>query len=458
MAQRAMPSAPEAEASLLGAMMIYANAARMAVESGLAEEDFYIDANKRIYHALFSLFQEGTPVDLASASTRLKDTNELDRIGGMAYLTQLTMASVTNANTRSYIKAIQDKALMRKMITNAEQIANEGLEGQPDIDDYLDRSEKAVLDVSRSRRTTEFRGTPALLTNVMDQIRKMSDNKSDITGLKTGYRDLDHLTHGLQRGDLDIIAARPSMGKTAVALNLALNVASYQPDQAVAIFSLEMSGEQLAMRLLSAKSRVTADALKTGRLAGNEEWNRVNEAAAQLKAMNIFIDDTPGTKVPEIFAKCRRLQTEHPLSLILIDYIQLITGSGNGKGEVNRQQEVSAISRSLKGLARELNVPVIALSQLSRAVEQREDKHPMLSDLRESGAIEQDADIVMLLYRGSYYDSAKKEEADKSGIEELELNVAKHRNGATRKVYLMFEANTNALINIDRRQVPEGAG
>lgn len=450
---KSMPSAPEAEASLLGTMMIYENSAREAIESGLSEDDFYVEANRKIYHAFLTLYNDGTPIDLTSAATRLKDLNDLDKVGGIAYLTSLASASVTSYNTGTYIRMIQDKAVTRRMIETAENVASEGLEGQPDIDDYLDRSEKAILDVSRNRRTTEFRSTPGLMKNVLDQIRAMSDNNSDITGIKTGFRDLDHLTHGLQRGDLDIIAARPSMGKTAVALNLALNVATYQPDQAVAIFSLEMSGEQLAMRLLSARSRVQADNLKTGKLT-NDEWNRVNESSTILSQMNIFIDDTPGTKVPEIFSKCRRLQTKYKLSLILIDYIQLITAANGGRSDANRQQEVSDISRSLKGLARELQVPVIALSQLSRAVEQREDKHPMLSDLRESGAIEQDADIVMLLYRASYYDSAKKEEADQTGSEELEINVAKHRNGATKKVTLSFEAATNALLNIDRRMPP----
>jgi replicative DNA helicase len=287
------------------------------------------------------------------------------------------------------------------------------------------------------------------MNSVLDEIQKMADNKSDITGYKTGFFDIDHTLHGLQKGDLIIVAARPSMGKTSVSLNLAMNVAAYQPEQAVAIFSLEMAAEQLAMRLLSAKSRIEGDKLKTGRLS-NDDWNRVNEAAGELKASNIFIDDTPGIKVPEIFSKCRRLQNEHGLSLILIDYIQLITGSGR-QGE-SRQQEVSEISRSLKALARELKVPVIALSQLSRSVEARENKHPMLSDLRESGAIEQDADIVMLLFRESYYDEKIKEEADRNGNERLEINIAKHRNGATRKVFLAFEGPTNALYNIANTQ------
>ena len=276
---------------------------------------------------------------------------------------------------------------------------------------------------------------------MLKTIRAASQNSSEITGLKTGFNDFDRITHGLQCGDMIVLAARPSMGKTAVALNLAMNVALIPQAQkgAIAIFSLEMGAEQLAMRLLSAKSHIQGDKLKTGRLT--------NEASAELKASNIYIDDMAGIKIPEIFSKCRRLQAEHGLNMVMIDYIQLISGPSDRTG-VNRQQEVSDISRSLKALARELNVPVVALSQLSRSVEAREDKRPMLSDLRESGAIEQDADIVMMLYRESYYNEEAKEQARESGTERLEINLAKHRNGATGRVYVAFEADTNALYNI----------
>lgn len=456
MPMRTMPSAPEAEASLLGTMMLYDRSARDAIEEGLSEEDFYVDVNRRIYHAALSLYREGKQVDLTSVSTRLKDTGELDTVGGIAYLANLTNAAVTSYNTKSYVQIIRDKALTRNMILACQKIAEEGLEGQTDVNAYMDEAEKAITDVSRNRRTTEFKSTPELMTGVLDQIHRMSDNRSDVTGIRTGFRDLDHLTHGFQPGDLIILAARPSMGKTAVALNLAMNIAAYQPDRAVAIFSLEMSAESLAMRLLSGRSRIPGDNLKTGRL-DNDQWNRVNEAAASLRKNKIYIDDTSGIKTAEIFSKCRKLQAEQGLSMVLIDYIQLITGSSNGRGgDFNRQQEVSEISRQLKALARELKVPVIALSQLSRSVEAREDKKPQLSDLRESGAIEQDADIVMLLFRKSYYDEEAKAQAEKTGTEELEINVAKHRNGATRKVFLMFEPNTNALMNLDRR--PDGGG
>lgn len=446
---RVLPSAPEAEATLLGNMMVYPAAARIAMEEGLSEDDFFAEANRRIFLAIDSLYKQGSVIDLTTVVTRLNDMDLLDKCGGLPYLTDLSDAAVTSANVKSYVEMVHDKAVIRRMIEATEKLAEDGYSGQTDINEYLDACEKAVLEISRNRRTSEFRNSPELMTEVLGNIQKMSDNRTDITGLKTGFIDFDHTLHGLQKGDLIVLAARPAMGKTAVALNLAMNVAAYQPRGAVAIFSLEMAAEQLAMRLLSAKSHIPGDKLRTGRL-DDSDWNRLNEAAGELKMSNIYIDDTSMIKVPEIFSKCRRLKADVGLNMILIDYIQLITGSG-GRNE-NRQQEISEISRSLKALARELEVPVIALSQLSRSVEQRDNKHPMLSDLRESGAIEQDADIVLMLYREAYYDEAIREQAQKEGNERLEINIAKHRNGATRKVYLAFENTTNALYNIAMEQ------
>ncbi|MBR3346563.1 MAG: replicative DNA helicase [Solobacterium sp.] len=445
-----LPSAPEAEASLLGTMMIYDAASKTAIEEGITADDFFSENNRLIFLAIKSLNDEGAVIDPTSISTRLKDRGDFDKIGGNTALTTLMEYAVTSANTKMYVTILKDKAITRRMIEAARKISTEGMEGVTDVNSFLDEAEKAVLDISRNRRTTEFRDRHELFNSVVEQIHRYSDQGSDVTGIRTGFRDLDRLTHGFQRGDLIILAARPSMGKTAVALNLAMNAASCQPNEAVAIFSLEMSAESLAMRLLSARSRVPGDALRTGHLQGNDDWNRLNEASANLKKTKIFIDDKSAIKVAEIFSKCRRLKNEQGLSMVLIDYIQLITGNGGGRGEVNRQQEVSEISRSLKALARELEVPVIALSQLSRNVESREDKRPQLSDLRESGAIEQDADIVMLLFRKSYYDDEAKQEAENTGSEELEINVAKHRNGATRRIYLAFEPKTNALMSIER--------
>ncbi len=450
MSLAALPSAPEAEAALLGTMLVYQGASRLAIEEGLSENDFYNERYRMIFSAMQALSTENITVDPTSVATRLQAAGNFEKIGGTEALMQLMNAAVTSANTKVYVNILKEKTLTRAMIEAGRTIAAQGMEGVTDIDDYLDGSEKAVLNVSRSRQAGEFHTTPALMNEVIDQIHRMSSQNSDIVGVKTGFRDLDRTTHGFQRGDLIILAARPSMGKTAVALNLAMNVAGYQKDEAVAIFSLEMSAESLAMRLLSAKSRVEGDCLRTGRNISNDYWNRINEAGDTLSNTKIYIDDKSSIKVPEIFSKCRRLKNEQGLALILIDYIQLITGNSGGRGEVNRQQEVSEISRSLKALARELDVPVIALSQLSRNVESREDKKPQLSDLRESGAIEQDADIVMLLFRKSYYDSEAKEEAERTGSEELEINIAKHRNGATRRITLAFEANTNALMNIER--------
>lgn len=443
-----LPSAPEAEASLLGTMLVYASAARIAIEEGLNEDDFYLDVNRRVFTAVQSLYHDGSPVDLATVSTRLKDQNQLDAIGGLQYLTILSEAAVTSANTKNYVNLIHDKAIMRRLIEAAQEITAEGMQGQEDVNAYLDDSEKKILNVSRNRRTTAFRETQELVSSVVEGIRRMSEQHSDITGVKTGFDDLDHTTHGFQRGDLIILAARPAMGKTAVSLNLAMEAAICQPKQAVCIFSLEMPAEQLAVRMLSARSGVTNDKLKTGNGLNDADWNKINEAASELKEANIYIDDSPSVKVADIFSKARHLQAEHPLALIVVDYIQLITGSSRG-GEFNRQQEVSDISRNLKALARELKVPVIALSQLSRSVESRENKRPMLSDLRESGALEQDADIVMMLYREAYYDEQIKAEADKVGRENLELNIAKHRNGQTRKVMFSFEPDISKIMGVD---------
>ncbi len=440
---RQLPSAPEAEASLLGTMMVYPGSARLAIEEGLMGDDFFIEANRNIYNAAYNLYREGSPIDLTTVSTRLTDLNLLEKSGGITYLTELLDAAVTSYNTKNYVNMIREKSLMRKMIDAAEKIIDEGMNGQPDVDEYLDASEKAIMEVSHNRHGGEFVSTPVLMNTVLANIHKMADAHSNVTGMKTGYDALDNTLHGFQPGDLIIIAARPSMGKTAVSLNLAMNVAMYQPEQAVAIFSLEMGAESLGMRLLSAKSQIRADALKTGQLS-DTDWNRVNEAAGELRAAKIYIDDNPMCKVADIASKCRRLQAEQGLSLIMIDYIQLITGDRKSTGE-NRQQEVSDISRRLKALARELEVPVIALSQLSRGVEQRQDKKPMLSDLRESGAIEQDADLVMFLYREDYYE--KKELDEQANTVEVELILAKHRNGPTGTVKLIFEKDINAFYS-----------
>jgi len=448
---KSLPSAIDAEQSLLGTMMVYPNAARIAIESGMLSDYFFLDSHAKIFNVIFDLYNEGKPVDLTTVSTRLSDLNLLTFVGGTEYLINLSDTSVSSYNTKTYVELIQNKASMRNMIEACNQIVDLGLKGQTDIDEYLDVAEKLVLDVSRSRRVSEFKSSATLVNDVLEEIRKRSESKTNITGIKTGFTAMDNVTNGFQRGDLIILAARPSMGKTAVALNFASKIAQYQKEDAVAIFSLEMPAEHLIQRILAAKSDVEGVKLATGQL-NNTDWSMLNEAALELRNTKIFIDDSPGIKVSEIFSKCRKLQVEHGLSAIFIDYIQLISGSSSYRE--NRQQEVSEISRNLKALARELKVPVIALSQLSRNVEYRQDKRPMLSDLRESGALEQDADIVMLLYRDSYYKSKAAEEENKKLEPEdlksqiLELNIAKHRNGPTRTIEFSFDATTNAIYTV----------
>lgn len=453
MDKKIMPSAIEAEASLLGTMMVYPNATRTAIEEGLMEDDFYSDVNRQIYAQMYKMFQSGIDVDLTSVTAYLRDKQLLDSIGGAQYLMDLSKAAVTSANTKSYVSMIRDKAIMRRMIEECEKVVERGYAGDPNVNDFLDDAEANILKVSRDRRSDSFKTSPEIFSEVEEEIQRRSESKSNLTGISSGFREFDYKTHGLQRGDLIILAARPSMGKSALALNFALKVAQQNREGgAVAIFSLEMPTEQLGMRLLSAKSRISANKLKIGKLT-QEERNIMNEALSDLKRMKFYMDDKSNVTTNDIFSKCRRLKNEQGLDLIVIDYIQLINSSGSSRSE-SRQQEVSEISRSLKQLARELEVPVIALSQLSRGVESRDDKHPRLSDLRESGAIEQDADIVLMLYRESYYDAKAKEIAAQNNSETIEVNIAKHRNGDTGPFNLAFEPSTNAFLNyaVDRSQ------
>lgn len=445
---KSMPYSLEAEQSLLGSMMVYPNSARIAIEASINENDFYLEAHRRLFAVMAQLYDEKQPIDIITTMNRCNDVGVLSMIGGYDYLIQCTDKAVSAASTKTHADLIKGKSFVRHMIEVSQSIAEDGLSGQVDVDDYLDDAERRVLQVTRVRQTSEFRSGSEVLQSVLENIRKMADNHSSITGVATGFTDLDRVTHGFQRNDLIILAARPSMGKTAFALNLAMNIAQIQRDEAVAIFSLEMPAEQLISRILSAKSLVQGSNIRTGMLNSNE-WNQINEAVTELKKAKLFIDDTPGVRVSDIFSKCRQLKSEHGLSCVVIDYIQLITGSG--KNRENRQQEVSEISRNLKALARELKVPVIALSQLSRSVESREDKRPMMSDLRESGALEQDADLIMMLYRHNYYLKAEeKEEArlKNGGYEVVEVNIAKHRNGAVRKVDIGFKPDINAFNTI----------
>ena len=441
MNDRTMPYSLEAEESLLGNIMLYDEAMRQTVEAGILSEDFYFDNHRKIYNIMYSMYEKKESIDPVSLSTKLKDFEYYDKVGGADFILRLAGSTISNANTKDYIRIIKNKSYARKVIEAANKIAVEGYDGKLEIEDLLDEAENRILGITRSRAMSDFKKSSEVFDATLEKIQRIYDQGDTITGIKSMYSDLDRMTTGFQRGDLIILAARPSVGKTAFALNISLNAASVSSG-AVAIFSLEMPADQLASRMLSAKSRVAGQKLRTGKL-DNNDWSKVNEAVSELRRQKIYIDDTPGIKVSDIFAKCRTLKNDAGLSLIIIDYIQLIQGSGKNE---SRQQEVSEISRRLKALARELDVPVIALSQLSRGVEKREDKRPMLSDLRESGAIEQDADLVMFLYRDEYYN--RKDEEERAATEEVELNLAKHRNGPTGLVKLMFEREINAFYGI----------
>lgn len=426
---------------MIGAIFLEPQALITAAEV-LVPEDFYRTAHQRIFHTMIRLSDQGKAIDVVTVTEELSAKRELEDVGGIAYLSELANAVPTAANIVYYARIVEEKALLRRLIRVATSIVEDGFTREDEVAAVLSEAEKKMMDVSSRKNAGDFQNIKDVLVQTYDNIEQLHSRKGDITGVPTGFRDLDRITAGFQRNDLIIVAARPSVGKTAFALNVAQNVAT-KTDENVAIFSLEMGAEQLVMRMLCAEGNIDAQVLRTGALT-NEDWKKLTMAMGSLSNAGIFIDDTPGIRVTEIRAKCRRLKQEYGLGMILIDYLQLIQGSG-GKGE-NRQQEVSEISRSLKALARELKVPVIALSQLSRGVEQRQDKRPMMSDLRESGSIEQDADIVSFLYREDYYDK----ETENQNM--IEIIIAKQRNGPTGTVTLAFVKEFNKFVNIDWSQ------
>ena len=445
MALRNMPSNIEAEQSLLGACFLSKSALQKAGET-LLPDSFYDEKNGKIYAAMLNLMESRTPIDLTTVTSYLKNHNQLTEVGGVEYLTEVLNIVPTAANAEYYIKDIEESHLLRNLIATAEEIASGGYQPDLTVNDVLDNAEKKILNIVKNRKASEFRSIKDVLAKTQADLERLSENKGEITGLSTGWYDLDKLTTGLHANEFIIIAARPAMGKTAFALNLATHIAMTQP-KSVALFNLEMSAEQLAMRILSSLGQLEGFKLRTGNLMNND-WKRINEASSQLSTTNLFIDDTPGITIGEIRAKCRRLaSSEKGLALVMIDYLQLISG-GKNYG-TNRQQEVSDISRSLKTLALELGVPVIALSQLSRSVEGREDKRPLMSDLRESGSIEQDADIVAFLYRDDYYNKEARTE-DNNSISEL--IIGKHRNGPTATIELLFKKNTSTFLNLRKEK------
>ena len=441
MKEKNLPSNLEAEESVLGACFLSKYALQKASEN-LTEESFYSDKNAKIFSTMLSLQDEKTPIDLTTVTTYLKNKKQLNEVGGVEYLTEVVNFVPTATNVDYYIKTVEETAILRNLIETATEIASEGYRTDETVNEILDNSEKKILNIVKNRKSSEFRSMKDILSKTQADLERLSKAKNEITGLATGWYDLDRITTGLHENELIIIAARPAMGKTAFALNLATHVAMTQ-EKSVAVFNLEMSAEQLAQRIISSVGQLDGFKLRTGQLMNND-WKRINEAVSQLSETNLVIDDTPGITIGEIRAKCRRLaSSEKGLSLIVIDYLQLISGGKNYGA--NRQQEVSDISRSLKTLAMELNVPIIALSQLSRSVESREEKRPMMSDLRESGSIEQDADIVMFLYRDDYYNKEARSE-DNNSISEL--IIGKHRNGPTATIELLFKKNTSTFLNL----------
>lgn len=440
---KTLPNNIEAEESVLGACFLSKYALQKACES-LTPDSFYDEKNGKIFAAMNALVDEKTPIDITTVTGYLKKNNQLTEIGGVEYLTEVLNFVPTASNIDYYIKNVEDASILRKLIETATDIASEGYRTDETVNEILDNSEKKILNIVKNRKSSEFRSIKDILQKTQSDLERLSEHKGEVTGLATGWYDIDKLTTGLHPNELIIIAARPAMGKTVFALNLATHAAMTQ-DKSVALFNLEMSAEQLAMRIISSLGQVDGFKLRTGNLM-NTDWKRINEAVSQLSNTNLVMDDTPGITIGEIRAKCRRLaSSEKGLSLVVIDYLQLISGGKNYGA--NRQQEVSDISRSLKTLAMELQVPVIALSQLSRSVEAREDKRPIMSDLRESGSIEQDADIVAFLYRDDYY---KKEARNEDNTSIVELIIGKHRNGPTATVELLFKKDTSTMLNLSK--------
>lgn len=438
--RRTMPNSLEAEQSLIGSMIMDRDAILIASEL-LLKEDFYHQQYGILFEAMVELFNNREPVDLITLQNKLREKNVPPEISSLEYVKDLVDAVPTSANAKYYAEIIKDKSLLRRMIHTTEDITNDCYQGAESTEILLEQTEKKIFDLLQNRRGGDYVPIKQIVLNALDKIEKASKTQGNVTGIATGFLDLDYKTAGLQPSDLVLVAARPSMGKTAFVLNIAQYVA-FHSELCTAIFSLEMSKEQLVNRLFSLESRVDAQKLRSGDLS-DADWEKLIEGAGTIGQSKLIIDDTPGISISELRSKCHKYKLEHDLKLIIIDYLQLMSGSGSRASD-SRQQEISEISRSLKGLARELNVPVIALSQLSRAVEQRPDHRPMLSDLRESGAIEQDADVVMFIYRDDYYN---KDTEDK-GL--AEIIIAKQRNGPIGTINLVWLPEYTKFANMER--------
>ncbi len=438
------PQNLEAEQCVLGSIMLQQGAMPRAAEI-LTEDDFYRDAHKYIFSAMITLFDRGEPLDLITVSNLLKDNNRFEATGGPTYLATLTDIVPVAANIAYYARIVREKAILRKLIATGTEIASRCYEEQDDIDGLLDDVETTVFEISRAKSGQSYHSLKTVISSTFKYIEQLYERKEHITGVPTEYHDFDKMTAGLQRSDLIILAGRPSMGKTALAISIAQN-ATLLHKVPVAIFSLEMSKEQLGMRMLCSISRVDAQRLRTGFLK-DQDWPKLTRAVTQLSEAPIYIDDTPAITVLEMRAKARRLKTEHNIGMVVVDYLQLMRGRTNAQ---SREQEISEISRSLKAMAKELNIPVVALSQLNRSLESRPNKRPQLSDLRESGAIEQDADLIVFIYRDEVYNKA--EDNPRKGI--AEIIIGKQRNGPTGTVELAFLDRFTTFENLAHHNFP----
>ena len=430
----------DAEQAVLGSMLTDKDAVNAAIET-LKEDAFYREDNKAIYQAIINLYSKSEPIDIITLKDELESMDKFEQVGGYEYLASLPDKVPTTANVQKYIKIVEEKAILRKLIKTANEIIELGYDPAEDVEDIMDNAEKKIFDIMQSKNQKGYTPIKDVLVESFTKLEELYNRKQHITGVPTGFVELDYKTAGLHGSELILVAARPAMGKTAFALNIATN-AALRGNAPVAIFSLEMSKDQLVNRILCSEAMVDSNKVRTGKLE-EDDWVKLAGAIGPLSESEIYIDDTPGISVMEIRTKCRKLKMEKNIGLVVIDYLQLVQGSN--KRQASREQEISEISRSLKILAKEINVPVIALSQLSRAVEQRPDHRPMLSDLRESEAIEQDADIVMFLYRDDYYNK----ESEKKDI--AEVIIAKQRGGQTGTVELLWMGNYTKFVNLEKR-------
>ena len=434
------PHDTEAEQAVIGSMLTDKEAIISAVEV-LKEADFYREDNKIIYGAILNLYNRSEPVDIITLKAELSSLGKLEKVGGLEYLAELPDKVPTTSNVDKYIKIVEEKATLRSLLKTANEIIKLGYDETQDVDILMDQAEKKIFEAIQSRNQKGYSSIKDILVDTFTELEQLYNQKQHITGVPTGFADLDYKTAGLHNSDLILVAARPAMGKSAFALNIA-SYAATRANIPVVIFSLEMSKEQMVNRILCSEAMVDSNKVRTGKI-DDDEWGKLAEASGVLSESKIFIDDTPGISIMEIRAKCRKLKLEQDIGLVVVDYLQLVQGSGR-RSVGSREQEIAEISRSLKILAKEINVPVIALSQLSRAPEQRPDHRPMLSDLRESGSIEQDADIVTFLYRDDYYN----EDSEKKNV--AEVIIAKHRSGSTGTVELMWLGNYTKFANIEK--------